>query len=78
MGVSPLEAALSIISGLSEKEKKQVREALGGGPAPLRPCAKTGHKYEDPEKGRKKQGGLLAMFSKTKLVCSRCGDIIYV
>jgi hypothetical protein len=72
VAMTPIEAVMSMLGTLDEKERSQVRRVLSC-PA-LRPCARLGHKY-------KKAGEIpKSWFSpkKDRMVCERCGQILIV
>jgi len=65
MGLNPVDAVLSIIPSLTEKERQQVIDAL----KQFTVCDKQGHKYKKVKEGKP----TWFTSASVMMVCERCG-----
>lgn len=58
----------SLLSSLTEKEKKELSDSLGVGPSP---CQKQGHKFRILDK----KSAWFVFPGYTRVYCERCGKV---
>lgn len=61
---SPMDVVRSLLSALTAKDRKELREALG-----VTPCETLGHKFKNLRTVR----GLFGLYTYTIIYCERCG-----